>query len=155
MFVCPSPSRPMRWCLLSSYYKRSLLSKFDAQEYLGNKLLLWCIWCMAVAAGPVFSKSVLFHYAEPPITMWTEVCYLPPVTGPCRASFPRWYYNPYNKKCLKFTYGGCKGNMNNFRTKVDCKKHCMKRKGKTRARAAIWYETLRRRTSNFRKLSQG
>lgn len=131
------------------------MNQFLITQAKSHKLLLWCSWCMAVADGPVFSKSVLFHYAEPPIAMWTEVCYLPPVTGPCRASFPRWYYNSLSKKCLKFTYGGCKGNMNNFHTKIDCKNHCMKRKGKTRARAAIWYGALRRRSSNYQKLSHG
>lgn len=95
------------------------------------------------------------HTTERPNQMWKEVCYLPQVAGPCRASFPRWYFSSNSKKCLKFTYGGCKGNMNNFYKKVDCKKYCMRKREKTRARVAIWYGALKRRSTNLRKLSHG
>ncbi|CAH3014892.1 unnamed protein product [Porites evermanni] len=53
-----------------------------------------------------------------------ELCELPPVTGPCRAAFPRWYYNSTAGKCLEFTYGGCMGNANNFDTDSNCTKTC-------------------------------
>uniref|UniRef100_A0A8C2L3W6 Kunitz-type protease inhibitor 1-like n=1 Tax=Cyprinus carpio TaxID=7962 RepID=A0A8C2L3W6_CYPCA len=51
-------------------------------------------------------------------------CTDPPVVGPCRASFPRWYYDPLNKKCHRFTYGGCDGNENNFDTTDNCMNNC-------------------------------
>ncbi|XP_048062935.1 kunitz-type protease inhibitor 1b [Megalobrama amblycephala] len=51
-------------------------------------------------------------------------CTDPPVTGPCRASFTRWYYDPLNKKCHRFTYGGCDGNDNNFETTDNCMNNC-------------------------------
>ncbi|KAK7133505.1 hypothetical protein R3I94_015400 [Phoxinus phoxinus] len=51
-------------------------------------------------------------------------CTDPPVTGPCRASFTRWYYDPLNKKCHRFTYGGCDGNDNNFETTDQCMSNC-------------------------------
>lgn len=54
----------------------------------------------------------------------SELCELPPVTGPCRAAFPRWYYNSTAGKCLEFTYGGCMGNANNFDTDSNCTKTC-------------------------------
>lgn len=93
---------------------------------------------------------------ERPIVMWQDVCILPKVTGPCRASFSRWYFDPFRRKCFKFAYGGCSGNMNNFSTKAECKIRCMKRRVKTRARAAvIWYGALRRRGSASRKFRQG
>uniref|UniRef100_A0A8C9MFF3 BPTI/Kunitz inhibitor domain-containing protein n=1 Tax=Serinus canaria TaxID=9135 RepID=A0A8C9MFF3_SERCA len=44
-----------------------------------------------------------------------ELCSAPPVTGPCRAAFPRWFYVPAEKSCREFTYGGCRGNANNHR----------------------------------------
>ncbi|XP_012935849.1 carboxypeptidase inhibitor SmCI [Aplysia californica] len=52
-------------------------------------------------------------------------CLLPKVTGPCRASFPRFYYSSVTKRCLRFTYGGCRGNANSFRTEIDCRRKCL------------------------------
>ncbi|KAI2651695.1 Kunitz-type protease inhibitor 1 [Labeo rohita] len=51
-------------------------------------------------------------------------CTDPPVVGPCRASFNRWYYDPLHKKCHRFTYGGCDGNENNFETTDKCMNNC-------------------------------
>ncbi|KAI4879840.1 hypothetical protein NFI96_025628 [Prochilodus magdalenae] len=51
-------------------------------------------------------------------------CVDPPVTGPCRASMPRWYYDPLNQNCHTFTYGGCGGNKNNFEAKPSCVDTC-------------------------------
>ncbi|XP_053876420.1 tissue factor pathway inhibitor 2 isoform X1 [Malaclemys terrapin pileata] len=53
-----------------------------------------------------------------------EVCLLPPEEGPCRALIPRWYYNRYTQTCQEFTYGGCEGNANNFRSLESCEKSC-------------------------------
>ncbi|KAM4712624.1 LOW QUALITY PROTEIN: kunitz-type protease inhibitor 1-like [Anableps anableps] len=51
-------------------------------------------------------------------------CVEPPHTGPCRASFTRWYYDPTDRKCLRFTFGGCDGNDNNFEEKQKCSEAC-------------------------------
>ncbi|XP_053193373.1 kunitz-type protease inhibitor 1-like [Scomber japonicus] len=51
-------------------------------------------------------------------------CAEPPRTGPCRASHTRWYYDPLNRKCLRFTFGGCDGNDNNFETIEKCSETC-------------------------------
>ncbi|KAJ8368668.1 hypothetical protein SKAU_G00086960 [Synaphobranchus kaupii] len=49
------------------------------------------------------------------------VCTLPGETGPCRASMPRWHFDMSHRKCVRFTYGGCAGNRNNF----DSEEYCM------------------------------
>ncbi|XP_061610233.1 kunitz-type protease inhibitor 1-like isoform X4 [Phyllopteryx taeniolatus] len=51
-------------------------------------------------------------------------CTEPPQTGPCRASHTRWYYNPLNERCQRFTYGGCHGNDNNFAEETQCDAAC-------------------------------
>ncbi|KAM6458051.1 uncharacterized protein PHA67_015797 [Liasis olivaceus] len=49
-----------------------------------------------------------------------DVCQLLVDPGPCSAHHPRFYYNPQNKTCEKFTYGGCGGNGNRFETQMEC-----------------------------------
>ncbi|XP_048354746.1 kunitz-type protease inhibitor 4 [Sphaerodactylus townsendi] len=56
-----------------------------------------------------------------------DICRLPKDAGPCLALFSRWYYNWESKKCETFTYGGCKGNANNFKTLEECKRTCQVR----------------------------
>ncbi|KAM9339379.1 kunitz-type protease inhibitor 1-like [Symphorus nematophorus] len=51
-------------------------------------------------------------------------CSEPPHTGPCRASFPRWYYDPQYRKCYSFTFGGCDANGNNFEDEKTCRDKC-------------------------------
>ncbi|KAM4633502.1 kunitz-type protease inhibitor 1-like [Polymixia lowei] len=51
-------------------------------------------------------------------------CAEPPRTGPCRASHTRWYYDPLNRKCHRFTFGGCDANDNNFELEEMCSKTC-------------------------------
>ncbi|XP_039257588.2 uncharacterized protein LOC120334193 isoform X2 [Styela clava] len=53
-----------------------------------------------------------------------EYCLEPADTGPCRASIYRFFYDPTTERCSTFTYGGCLGNKNNFRTPEACRKTC-------------------------------
>ncbi|XP_068082679.1 kappaPI-actitoxin-Avd3c [Anabrus simplex] len=58
-----------------------------------------------------------------------ELCLLPKSVGPCRARKPSYYYNAATNICEKFTYGGCRGNENNFDTPKECIETCMFTKG--------------------------
>jgi hypothetical protein len=51
-------------------------------------------------------------------------CDLPQKTGPCRGSFRKYFYNGATGQCEKFTYGGCKGNLNNFDSQAECENRC-------------------------------
>ncbi|MRG91131.1 BPTI/Kunitz domain-containing protein [Polyangium spumosum] len=56
-----------------------------------------------------------------------RICRQPIVTGPCRAAFQRFAYNAAVGRCVPFTYGGCQGNENNFRSMRDCVNTCYRR----------------------------
>uniref|UniRef100_M3XL62 BPTI/Kunitz inhibitor domain-containing protein n=1 Tax=Latimeria chalumnae TaxID=7897 RepID=M3XL62_LATCH len=74
-----------------------------------------------------------------------EECAAPPVVGPCRAAFIRWNYNMMTKTCIRFTFGGCRGNKNNFMSEKDCYAACSeycdapRQVGKCRAALPRWY----------------
>ncbi|XP_029429755.1 amyloid-like protein 2 isoform X2 [Rhinatrema bivittatum] len=54
------------------------------------------------------------------------VCSMEAMTGPCRAVMPRWYFDLNKKKCIRFIYGGCGGNRNNFESEDYCMAVCKK-----------------------------
>jgi len=70
------------------------------------------------------TREVMSLFAALPATPSVDICSLQPVTGPCKAAFPRWFYDTKTGKCSQFIYGGCDGNRNNFRTKEECEKKC-------------------------------
>lgn len=62
---------------------------------------------------------------KPVIEQASNKCNLPMDVGPCFAAFQRYFYNPTLKRCQQFTYGGCQGNANNFKTEEECKSECV------------------------------
>ncbi|ROT77850.1 hypothetical protein C7M84_003448 [Penaeus vannamei] len=53
-----------------------------------------------------------------------EVCMQEKEEGPCRAVLKRFYYDVDHQQCRQFTYGGCRGNRNNFETYDECAMAC-------------------------------
>lgn len=54
------------------------------------------------------------------------MCLLQVNEGPCRGDIERYYYNTITQKCELFSYGGCQGNANNFRSFQECQKTCFR-----------------------------
>jgi len=76
-------------------------------------------------------------------------CELAAEMGPCRASITSWYYDTTMRKCLPFTYGGCRGNANRFATEDQCTAVCVIGRGRgpappsrdrSTATTATWYQ---------------
>ena len=51
-----------------------------------------------------------------------------PEMGPCRVGTTRFFYNAAENTCQEFSYGGCKGNENNFESEAACKQECFQYK---------------------------
>jgi hypothetical protein len=51
-------------------------------------------------------------------------CQQPLETGSCNAYFPKYGFNPTNRYCQRFIYGGCGGNDNSFDTLSECEATC-------------------------------
>jgi hypothetical protein len=54
-----------------------------------------------------------------PATTCESKCARAPETGPCEAYIPRYYYDPIEKKCKEFIWGGCEGVVP-FETLAEC-----------------------------------
>uniref|UniRef100_A0A8D0DGZ9 Serine peptidase inhibitor, Kunitz type 2 n=1 Tax=Salvator merianae TaxID=96440 RepID=A0A8D0DGZ9_SALMN len=70
------------------------------------------------------SKSSAHHEPGDKRIGFAEFCAAPYVVGPCRASFPRWYFNAETRTCKMFIYGGCEGNKNNYLLEEHCLSQC-------------------------------
>ena len=52
------------------------------------------------------------------------LCELDKQIGTCIAAKPRFYFNKNTGLCEEFTYEGCNGNENMFKTRIECEKTC-------------------------------
>jgi len=71
-------------------------------------------------------RSVSVESQSEPIARLSanEICAMPALVGPCRASFPRFFFNAQSGECEPFIFGGCMGNENNFVSRDHCHKIC-------------------------------
>ncbi|KAF7242163.1 U-actitoxin-Avd3i, partial [Varanus komodoensis] len=67
--------------------------------------------------GASDEEEILFLSPPGP---YPSICKLPRAVGRCRASFHRYYFDISTEKCIPFTYGGCRGNANNFLSAQGC-----------------------------------
>uniref|UniRef100_A0A6P7FF05 Inter-alpha-trypsin inhibitor heavy chain H3-like n=1 Tax=Diabrotica virgifera virgifera TaxID=50390 RepID=A0A6P7FF05_DIAVI len=54
----------------------------------------------------------------------TERCKLPISSGGCNQQLLRWFYDEFEQTCVEYTYGGCLGNSNRFKSKEECLNLC-------------------------------
>ncbi|GCC26888.1 hypothetical protein chiPu_0005308 [Chiloscyllium punctatum] len=71
--------------------------------------------CLAKCKGKVLRPSDLPNF-----------CMDPADKGDCNKSITKYFYNESIGNCQTFTYSGCGGNRNNFKTKQLCRKTCRK-----------------------------
>ncbi|XP_056139180.1 kunitz-type protease inhibitor 2 isoform X2 [Lampris incognitus] len=60
---------------------------------------------------------------------YKEYCAPAADTGPCRAAFTMYYYQPSTGTCQTFIYGGCRGNNNRYRSLEECTVRCSGQQG--------------------------
>ncbi|GAB1291842.1 Kunitz-type protease inhibitor 2 [Apodemus speciosus] len=85
-------------------------------------LLLLCL--RESAAGARVPRKQNSEDLSGEIFNYEEYCLPKAVTGPCRAAFPRWYYDAEKNACNSFIYGGCRGNKNSYLSREACMQHC-------------------------------
>lgn len=89
--------------------------------------------CLSAVSPPrhlsIYLRTYLLAYLSTYLPIYAPVrvlavCHLPAIPGPCRARHQRYFYNHKVGKCQRFTYGGCKGNANRFRSLAECEAKC-------------------------------
>jgi len=58
-------------------------------------------------------------------TAASTVCELEKDSGPCSDYRAVWYFEPVNRQCRRFHYGGCHGNANRFSSEEECQTLCL------------------------------
>ncbi|XP_056326489.1 collagen alpha-6(VI) chain isoform X1 [Danio aesculapii] len=70
------------------------------------------------------TEELIENHTEPPKTKAAR-CFLAREPGRlCGTYVSRWYYRQQTNKCMRFWYGGCDGNENQFLTEDECLREC-------------------------------
>nr|XP_040131090.1 kunitz-type protease inhibitor 1 isoform X2 [Ictidomys tridecemlineatus] len=94
--------------LMNCLYEHNFVCKFARREGFINYL----------------TREVYHSYHELRTQGFGDYCLASNKVGRCRGSFPRWYYDPTEQICKRFTYGGCLGNKNNYLREEECMLAC-------------------------------
>ncbi|XP_051838872.1 eppin-like [Antechinus flavipes] len=105
------------------------ITRADVNNRSCPKVKVHCIYketdvCDFDSNCPGSQKCCLFSCGRKCMNFTEVTCKLPADPGPCLASIMRWAYDDEIKDCVKFIYGGCEGNNNNFQTQKICRKTC-------------------------------
>lgn len=79
-----------------------------------SKFLLICLTLLFTACSPTKTQPSV-----------NKKCFEKPNKGMCKALFFKYYFDEKDKKCKKFAWGGCGGNVP-FHTLEECKTSCEK-----------------------------
>ncbi|RCN35962.1 Kunitz/Bovine pancreatic trypsin inhibitor domain protein [Ancylostoma caninum] len=71
----------------------------------------------------------VFLWAATAVAFYDKRCEQEIDHGPCKAFEPRYFYNKKTGECELSYYGGCLGNGNSFKSKAQCERTCMRRRG--------------------------
>ena len=61
---------------------------------------------------------------EASLLYFSARCFLPKDPGPCKKHVPSYYYDKTTSQCQFFSYGGCEGNQNRFKSVDECSDSC-------------------------------
>ena len=86
-----------------------------------------CLWVLTLTLAIVNCfpyKTANKLKTDAPENSYQDACQeAPGVEGPCYARIPRYTFQ--SGQCIKFYYGGCLGNDNNFKTLQECEAKCL------------------------------
>lgn len=57
-----------------------------------------------------------------------DICDLESARGRCSNYTVKWHFNKDDQRCMRFWYGGCDGNANNFEDEDECNSICVDRR---------------------------
>lgn len=95
-----------------------------------------CTFDMATAKGCKHK----YYWMAKLTNYFIVVCMQSPDHGPCQGFYSRWHFGVDKLTCVQFTYGGCRGNQNNFLTFEECMNSCGVVQG--------WYPKLKKKLKN-------
>ncbi|KAL3267422.1 hypothetical protein HHI36_011549 [Cryptolaemus montrouzieri] len=108
-------NEPMRWPFhlssMRTWSKREEVYDDDPCNNLPNKETVECYQTACVENSDNIDNP--------------EVCTLPRDVGSCKSEMDRWYFDKTKGNCEIFSFSGCDGNMNNFKTLERCQSLCL------------------------------
>ncbi|XP_017477433.1 PREDICTED: tissue factor pathway inhibitor-like [Rhagoletis zephyria] len=90
-------------------------------------VIVSCLLLISVSLQSVLAASAatVGLYAPDRYNGIPETCLLPMDFGYCRAKVKRYYFDMRRMKCAMFYFGGCAGNVNNFKSLEECNRVCL------------------------------